>query len=383
MGNEKRISLFRQAKGEFGKKHSELELRRERLNESIRLNREEFNGLLRQKSVAAKSKAKKLSKKISFAVKYGYVYGGHVKNEILGMLTLYNAGRSFAVKTQRHIRYDPSDPKLYLNMYFPRRAAVNGKNRLFVYIHGGGWIGGWPEAREAFTTRIAAAGYAVASLYYGTAPAYAHPKMIQNIYKAFAFLKENAERYNIDADKIFVGGESAGAHLAAMAGCISSNPEYGSRFELDALSRDIKIAGLVLNCGVYDMERALGTGFRNVGVYTQAYCGGVAVEDLSCDKKKEISPIYWVNKDFPSSFVISAENDKLAVLSFDFVAKLFQTGIYVEHFHATGKAAVHAFAVSQALRISREAMKEIKAFLKKISRDPVGNKKSALNKTAV
>ena len=131
------------------------------------------------------------------------------------------------------------------------------------------------------------------------------------------------------------------------------------------------------------MEKALSTGFRNVGVYTQAYCGGVAVEDLSCDKKKEISPIYWVNKDFPSSFVISAENDKLAVMSFDFAAELFAKGVYVEHFHATGKTAVHAFAVCQAFAISREAMREIKIFLKKISRDPVGNKKSALTKTAV
>lgn len=383
MGNEKRISLFRQAKGEFGKKHSELELRRERLVESIRLNREEFNGLLRQKSVAARNKAKKLRKKLAFAVKYGYVYGGHVKNEILGMLTLYNAGRSFAVKSVRRIRYDPDDPKLYLNMYFPRRQSGEGKNRLFVYIHGGGWIGGWPEAREAFTTRIAAAGYTVASLYYGNAPAYAHPKMIQNIYKAFAFLKENAERFNIDTDEIFVGGESAGAHLAAMAGCISSNPAYKARFALDARSRDTKIAGLVLNCGVYDMEKALSTGFRNVGIYTQAYCGGIKVTDTSESFRREISPIYWVTDNFPPSFVISAENDKLAVMSFDFAAELFAKGVYVEHFHATGKTAVHAFAVCQAFAISREAMREIKIFLKKISRDPVGNKKSALNKTAV
>lgn len=131
------------------------------------------------------------------------------------------------------------------------------------------------------------------------------------------------------------------------------------------------------------MERALGTGFRNVGIYTQAYCGGIKVTDTSESFRREISPIYWVTDNFPPSFVISAENDKLAVMSFDFAAELFAKGVYVEHFHATGKAAVHAFAVSQALRISREAMKEIKAFLKKISRDPVGNKKSALNKTAV
>ena len=68
MGSDKRIFRFRQPQGEFGKKHSELESRREKLNETIRLNREEVNRLLRQKSAAAKSKAKKLRKKIAFAM---------------------------------------------------------------------------------------------------------------------------------------------------------------------------------------------------------------------------------------------------------------------------------------------------------------------------
>ena len=131
------------------------------------------------------------------------------------------------------------------------------------------------------------------------------------------------------------------------------------------------------------MEKALSTGFRNVGIYTQAYCGGIKVTDTPESFRREISPIYWVTDNFPPSFVISAENDKLAVMSFDFAAELFAKGVYVEHFHATGKTAVHAFAVCQAFAISREAMREIKIFLKKISRDPVGDKKSALNKTAV
>ncbi len=354
-------------KDDFRKKQLELEMRRKNLQEELRRSREEYAALIKQNTAEAKNKAKKLMKKIAFGIKYSYVYGGHVKNEILGMMTVYNLGRSLLVRSKRKIRYDPDDEKLYLNIHEYYRRDPKVRSKVFVYIHGGGWIGGWPEAREAFTTRVASAGYFVASLYYGDAPMYSHPKMIQNIYKAFAYLKKHKDEYNIDTDYIFVGGESAGAHLAAMAGCISTNPEYKARFELDPVSADQKISGLVLNCGVYDMEKVLNTGFHNSGIYTQAYCGGVPVPETDPEFRREISPIHWVTGDFPPTFAISAENDKLAPLTFDLVEKLSSLGVYVEHYHGEGKLAVHAFAVTQALRISREAMRGVRKFLNLIA----------------
>ena len=76
-----------------------------------------------------------------------------------------------------------------------------------------------------------------------------------------------------------------------MAGCISTNPEYKARFELDPVSADQKISGLVLHCGVYDMEKVLNTGFHNSGIYTRAYCGGVPVPETDPEFRREISPI--------------------------------------------------------------------------------------------
>ena len=347
----------------FSLKHLALEERRKRLVESLGLKKDEYAALLAENTAEAKAKAEKIIKKAAFELKYGYVYGGHVKNEILGMLTVYNLGRSFSVRARRKIRFDPTDDKLYLNTYQYLRRDSSKKAKVFVYIHGGGWIGGWPESREAFTTRVASAGFFVVSVYYGEAPKYSHPKMIENIYKALGYVRDHADEWNVDVGSVFVGGESAGAHLAAMAGCISSNPEYKMHFNLDPRAKDIPIAGLVLNCGVYDMEKALLTGFRNCGIYTQAYCGGVKVEETSEEMRREISPIYWLTPSFPPSFVISAENDKLAVLSFDLVGRLYELGVYTEHYHGEGALAVHAFAVTQCLKISREAMDGVRKFL--------------------
>lgn len=310
-------------------------------------------------------KLRKQREKLAYDLKFAYVRSGHAKNEFLGFLTVFNAKRSFRVRTRRFVQYDEDNKRLYLNIYERKDRDAARRAPVFVYIHGGGWIGGLPETREAFNTRVAEAGYFVVSLYYGHSPYYPHPEPIQNIYKAFAWLKKNADEYNIDTDAIFVGGESAGAHLSAMAGAISSNREYNARFSLDPVSRNQKIAGLVLNCGVFDLEKAVKLPFRNIELYVQSYCGGKPMEELSEQERKEISPIYYVTPDFPPVYAISAERDSLAVLTFDMVERLLENGVEVTHYHGTGKYAVHAFAVVQMLRISRQAMFGIRMFLRR------------------
>lgn len=355
----------------FDIKHRQLELRRQELERTVKqyeAKQADFEARRGELSAKAKKEAKRVAKKLAYYTKYIYVAGGHAKNEALGFVTVFNLGRSHKVRTKRLVRYDEKNRELYLDIYQRKDRDIGKKSKVFVYIHGGGWIGGIPATREAFTTKVAEAGYFVASICYGDAPKYAHPTMIENVYKAIGWLKDHAEEYNIDMDEIFVGGESAGGHLSAMAGAISSNAEYNARFHLDERSRHQKIAGLVLNCGVYDIEKAVSTGFRNINIYTQSYCGGTRVCELDDDTKKEISPIYFVTKDFPPTFAISAENDKLAVLTFDLVDKLYDLGVYVDHYHGEGKWAVHAFAVSQGFKISKEAMRGTVNFLDGISK---------------
>ena len=297
-------------------------------------------------------KIRRFNEKLVYDLKFAYVRTGHIKNEFLGFLTVFNAKRSRLVRTERHVRYDEENERLYLNIYYRRDRKPSEKAPVFVYIHGGGWIGGLPETREAFNTKIAEAGYFVVSLYYGHSPYYPHPEPIQNIYKAFAWLKRNASKYNIDAEEIFVGGESAGAHLSAMAGAISSNPSYNALFDLPDESRHQKIAGLVLNCGVFDLRKALGINFRNIRLYVQSYCGGVPLDEVSEEKWKEISPVHYVTADFPPCFLVSAERDALAPLTFDLAERLKTLGVEYAHYHGKGRAAVHAFAVVQILKIS-------------------------------
>ena len=355
----------------YEQKYAQLEKQRDALDKKIRREEREArleNAVAEVKTVSKKARkyAKKQAKKAVYDAKYLYVAGGHMKNEFLGWLTIFNFHRSHNVKIERFVRYDQSDRRLYLDICERKDRNRSERAKLFVYIHGGGWIGGLPETREAYTTVLCEkTGYVVASLYYGDAPFYGHPEMIGNVFMALAWLKEHADEYNFDADSVFVGGESAGAHLASMAGAIATNPEYAKRFHLDERVKKQKISALMLNCGVYDMQKAVHTGFKNIGIYTQSYLKGTPVEECPQDLQKEISPINWVTPDFPPTFAISAENDKLAVLTFDLVKTLVEKGVQFEHYHGEGKWAVHAFAIGQFLTISKEVMARTVEFLKK------------------
>lgn len=159
----------------FGEKYESLRERQRLFHAAMKENRERRRELMKENTAQAKAKAKKLARRISFGIKYTYAMGGRLRNEIVGMLTVYNFGRAVFLHVKRHIRFDPSDEKLYLNTYYPL-GKHKGRYKVFLYIHGGGWMGGWPESREAFTTRIATAGYFVASVYYGEAPNTPTPK---------------------------------------------------------------------------------------------------------------------------------------------------------------------------------------------------------------
>ena len=46
--------------------------------------------------------------------------------------------------------------------------------------------------------------------------------------------------------------------------------------------------------------------------------------------------------------------------------KLYDLGVYVEQYHGEGRWAVHAFAVSQGFKISKEAMSGVLSFMSKL-----------------
>lgn len=85
---------------------------------------------------------------------------------------------------------------------------------VFLHIHGGGWTFGAPDEFDVTNLALAReAGVAVASARYRLAPEHPWPAALDDCFNAYAWLIERAED-EFGTDRIAIGGDSAGAHLA-------------------------------------------------------------------------------------------------------------------------------------------------------------------------
>lgn len=107
-----------------------------------------------------------------------------------------------------------------------------------LFVHGGGWIGG--EKSTSANNWLAAAGFVTASVHYRLTDVAPFPAQIHDVKAAIRWLRDHADEWNIDPDKIGVWGSSAGGHLAAM--CAVSNGDSWSAGGEFATSSDVQCA---------------------------------------------------------------------------------------------------------------------------------------------
>jgi len=87
----------------------------------------------------------------------------------------------------------------------------------YLHVHGGGWALGGPDRQDRTLLRFAsAARLAVVAVDYRLTPDHPHPAGLADCVAAIDWLLANAAR-ELGTRRLIVGGESAGAHLAALA----------------------------------------------------------------------------------------------------------------------------------------------------------------------
>lgn len=112
------------------------------------------------------------------------------------------------------------------------------KRPLVIFFHGGGMTGGGRECPDA----VFSGEYAVVEPRYRLSPAVKAPCHMEDAARAIAWCFEHAEEYGFDFDKVFVGGMSAGAYLAAIT---VMNPKFLTPYNLSFRN----FAGLLLISG--------------------------------------------------------------------------------------------------------------------------------------
>lgn len=127
---------------------------------------------------------------------------------------------------------------------------------IFCFIHGGYWRSR-DKAEFSFVARpLVEAGVCVALPTYDLAPAVSIEKIVQQMLAALAWLYRNARSHGADPRRIYLGGHSAGAHLAALMVAAQWDVYAGD------LPADL-VKGALAVSGVYDLAPLLQVSFNS------------------------------------------------------------------------------------------------------------------------
>lgn len=123
------------------------------------------------------------------------------------------------------VPYAADSGEQYLDLYVPETDGALPK--LYVVIHGGGFIGGDSQSRQSqlMYRYFRDHGYACASVNYRLAQEAPFPAGLSDCKAAIRFLRAHADEYGYDAEHIAVFGESAGGYLAVMCG-VTADDEF-------------------------------------------------------------------------------------------------------------------------------------------------------------
>ncbi len=104
-----------------------------------------------------------------------------------------------------------------------------------VYYHGGGWvIGSLDSADHTMRALANSSGCVVISVDYRLAPEHKFPAAVEDAGAALRYVAEHPGEFDIDPNRIAVGGDSAGANLAAVL-CLMARDNGGPKIAYQVL----------------------------------------------------------------------------------------------------------------------------------------------------
>ena len=251
----------------------------------------------------------------------------------------------------------------FLTTYFiESNSEIKDRKRPIVIIcPGGAYMSISCREGEPIALRFLAEGYHAAVLNYSIYPSATYPTALLELGKAIKMLRENAEEWLIDTNKIIVVGFSAGGHLAASYSCFWSG-DVANMLEYDA--EILRPNGLILGYPVI-------TSGKYASRYSFANLLGEKYDDLIGKMSLENQ----VNDNNPPTFIwhtetdeaVPVENSKLFTKALENVGILVELHLYPEGKHGLALAnEVTALDDSQIVPSCQDWFEKAIAWMKRI-----------------
>ena len=131
-----------------------------------------------------------------------------------------------SVVEEKNIIYcDNGMRKLLLDAFYPKQ-ETSAKKIAVIIVHGGGWRTGNRALHYPLAQRLGVMGYVCFTPEYRLSTEALYPAAVYDIKSVIRWVRKNAVKYNIDANKIAIAGHSAGGELAAMMGATNGSSSF-------------------------------------------------------------------------------------------------------------------------------------------------------------
>ena len=249
-----------------------------------------------------------------------------------------------------------------LDLY--RKKDATGKTPVIIEIHGGGFVAGDKKYRTALCYWYCInTGATVISLNYSLGPKYIYPVAQQELANAMNFIGDHADEWGIDLSKSIVTGDSAGGWASAQL-CAMQDSDYMQ--EKLGVKLKYKVTGAVLNCGIYDLQKAVSA--KVLFNLTESVCKdftGITVKELpEWQWLDVVDSKNYVTANWPTSFIVYAEQDFFCGGQGEaLVEKLDELGVYQEHYASKKFGDNHTFSLTWTSKAAKECNAQILSFL--------------------
>jgi acetyl esterase len=236
--------------------------------------------------------------------------------------------------------------------------AGAGPHPVLVYLHGGGWVCGSPRTHRKLAHRFAEAGYLVFSVDYRLAPEHPFPTPFEDCLVATRWAHGEAARFGGDPTRLAIGGDSAGANLAAAVAVALAGDRARPRAALLIYGVfDFGMLGDVSLLAGGDPQTSAVAG-EMVEMMVGAYLG--RQRDAALLRDPRVSPLTAASR-LPPTHVVVGGDDPLATQAEALVKALAAAGVPHEHWVDEGMP--HGYAQMEFLPAALPAIQRMVRFL--------------------
>ena len=266
------------------------------------------------------------------------------------------------VEAVENVSYGSCDKWHLLDLYRPKE--TEGKLPVLLNIHGGAWVYGDKKVYAPYCMYLASQGFAVVNASYRLAPKHTFPAPLEDVGAMVEWVVDHAEEYGLDISNLFFVGDSAGAHLATAYTAIQLNEAYAKSFPGIKVDERFIPKGLLLNCGVFDIE----VEWKKQGRALTPFLTDLLGEKPTVESVKQMSPAQFITSDFPSVHLTTSNGDFLRKHSYRLKEVLEKKSVEVvfKEYGEKKKPQGHVFHLNLKNKVGQECNADQLEFVKQM-----------------